>query len=190
MRIINAKCPCCGNAFPTSEAELANLSKPKLFCRYCGKEIILEAAVAYAESVSRTTLHPKNPDFVIYAGELVEYKGESGRVVIPSGVVSIGASAFEGTLIRSVYIPKSVRRIQDNAFKDCVCLDSVNIPKSVMHVSRTAFEGTPYKWRKDGLCPFCGGELSWGLFSPKRCLDCRRRPEEYKVHDDYAPSKG
>ncbi|NLM87104.1 MAG: leucine-rich repeat protein [Clostridiales bacterium] len=60
------------------------------------------------------------------------YKGTGGDVVIPSEieglpVVSIGQTAFLDNLkVQSVWIPRSVRRIEFGAFSGCSNLNSIS----------------------------------------------------------------
>ena len=59
---------------------------------------------------------------------------------IPSGVTSIGDSAFRGCSgLTSVSIPSSVTSIGGSAFRGCSGLTSVNIPNSVTSIGSGAF---------------------------------------------------
>ena len=61
---------------------------------------------------------------------------------IPSGVTTIGYSAFEGCLnLVSVEIPSSVMWIEDYAFVDCSSLMSVTIPEGVTSIGVGGFAG-------------------------------------------------
>jgi hypothetical protein len=64
------------------------------------------------------------------------------RVVIESGVTSIGDNAFYGcTSLTSIEIPNSVTGIGDNAFYGCTKLTSVIIPDGVTSIGDNAFYG-------------------------------------------------
>ena len=58
-----------------------------------------------------------NKDFKIINGELIEYYGNGGDLIIPDGVTSIADEVFaENLSLTSVFIPASVRWIGDMAF--------------------------------------------------------------------------
>ena len=81
------------------------------------------------------------------SGELCEYTGPGGDVVIPDGVTSIGhrtgvVGAFSGlTNVTSVTIPDSVTSIAYGAFHSCTGLTSITIPSSVTKIDAYAFYG-------------------------------------------------
>ena len=68
--------------------------------------------------------------------------GKSGAYTIPSGVISIGDSAFYGCSgLTSVPIPSGVTTIGSNAFYGCTGITSVSIPSSVTSIGYSAFSG-------------------------------------------------
>ena len=79
------------------------------------------------------------------------------KVVIESGVTSIGAYAFDGfRFLESITIPDSVTKIGDYAFLECDSLTSITIPDSVTNMGRKAFYNTAYynnaeNWENDVL---------------------------------------
>lgn len=107
-----------------------------LSCKYLISQI--------KEKLSPEIIQPSKKDFEIEDGVLIEYNGESTKVVIPNGVVAIGDFAF--TLcseITEITIPKTVKSIGHNAFWHCANLNSVKIPYSVMNIDDNAFEDCP-----------------------------------------------
>ena len=96
------------------------------------------------EKLSPEIIQPSKKDFEIEDGVLIEYNGESTKVVIPNGVVAIGDFAF--TLcseITEITIPKTVKSIGHNAFWHCANLNSIKIPYSVIKIDDNAFEDCP-----------------------------------------------
>ncbi len=66
--------------------------------------------------------------------------GKLGSVDIPSGVTSIGESAFEFCVgLTSIVIPSSVTHIGEGAFAGCEGLTSIAIPSSVTSIGDYAF---------------------------------------------------
>ena len=92
-------------------------------------------------------------DFVVQDGVLIKYNGTAKDVVIPDGVTEIGKEAFttylsydlllgahyEGDSITSVFIPDSVKKIGDSAFRSCKMLTLVKLPSSSVTIGDSAF---------------------------------------------------
>ena len=73
-----------------------------------------------------------------YSGS--DFTEEIKKVVISSGVTSIGVDAFSYcTSLTSVTIPNSITRIGNSAFSFCTSLTSVTIPNSVTRIGNSAF---------------------------------------------------
>lgn len=89
---------------------------------------------------------------------LVQFLGGEKNVVIPAGITRIGAGAFHGYSVETVYIPDGVTEIGNNCFDDCKQLREVRIPASVTQISDSAFKDTnkvtiiaekdSYAWKK------------------------------------------
>lgn len=82
-------------------------------------------------------------DFEILAGKLIGYHGADVDIVIPDGVVTIGAEVFKDmAAIRSVKIPDSVTEIGTEAFRGCRSLKNIKIPPNVEEISERTFAGS------------------------------------------------
>lgn len=68
--------------------------------------------------------------------------GQFTKVIIGSGVTSIGDGAFAGCYnLTSITIPESVTSIKESAFEECNSLTSITIPERVDSVGQSAFYG-------------------------------------------------
>ena len=59
------------------------------------------------------------------------YNMDIESVIIPEGVEVIYESAFEGSLIKVINLPLTLDVVADNAFKDCINLETVNYAGSI-----------------------------------------------------------
>lgn len=71
--------------------------------------------------------------------ELRKFNGTSENVVIPNGVTLIRHRAFEDSTIKYVYIPDSVRVIEDGAFWECAALEAITISRNVTRFGDATF---------------------------------------------------
>jgi hypothetical protein len=77
-----------------------------------------------------------------YAHRLYVNGAEVKKLVIPSGVASVGAYAFSDcTSLTEVIIPSGVTSVGAYAFSDCTSLTEVTIPSDVTSVGEDAFFG-------------------------------------------------
>lgn len=136
MSLVPAICPCCSASIEIPSGQ------DRCFCSYCGTQILTEAAVAFAKVRVEGTVQTKPADFVIKAGTLMEYHGESRDVVIPEGVVAVDARCFSGCkALRSVRIPEGATSIEEHAFFNCGSLESVSLPSTLKSIGSGAFHG-------------------------------------------------
>lgn len=90
----------------------------------------------------------KGLSFVIAndTAKVVSYVGTSKHVYIPDywggyAVTEIDTSAFEGTAIVSVRLPKYLETIGVSAFKDCTALEEIDLGEHIDSIGDYAFNG-------------------------------------------------
>lgn len=111
-------------------------------------------------------------------GEFLKYSAKKKHVVIPSGIKTIGRSAFSGELITSVTFPGTVKKIDRGAFFRCRNLKSVEIPDSVTKIGECAFANC-YNL-ESVILPAGIREISERLFEKCRSLKAVTLPEGLK----------
>lgn len=81
--------------------------------------------------------------FVIENNVLTDYKGNSSIVYVPEGVQEISDKAFERkkNSVEQIYLPDSVKYVDNYAFKDCKGLTGVTFSYRVMEIGKAAFSG-------------------------------------------------
>lgn len=77
--------------------------------------------------------------FVIVNGVLFAFRGK-GEVIIPDGVHTVDREAFRISCPIRVTIPASVKKIAEEAFKECFVLESVTILGDDVEIAPNAFE--------------------------------------------------
>lgn len=139
MPLIPGICTQCGATLSVDQ------SNDCMICPYCHTTFIVQKAINQFNNTYN--INAKNvyiqentqKDFVIVAGILKKYNGESQEVTIPNNVVEIGDDVFSGMEITKIIIPNSVKRIGKGAFKKCLGLNKIIIPDSVTEINCTAF---------------------------------------------------
>ncbi len=106
-------------------------------------------AIQNCSSLTSITVASGNPNYCSVDGVLFTAdrkilltcpSGKTGKYTVPSGVTSIGSSAFAYCSgLTGVKIPSSVMDIGDYAFADCDGLTSVTIPNGVKSIGRDVF---------------------------------------------------
>lgn len=134
MPFVQAKCLECGGMLAV------DADKKAAVCQFCGEAFIVQEAInnynTYNTTNNNTThqygdgavvniYEDKSKDFVIEAGVLKEYHGESADIIIPDNVTEIGSKAFAGSGIVSISIPQSVVKVEFDAFSGCEKLSKV-----------------------------------------------------------------
>ena len=149
MPLVPAICPKCGAPLDVDPSQDAAI------CKHCGTPFIVEKAINnYITHIhaDHVTVQEVSKDFVIKAGVLTRYQGESPIVEIPDTVTVIGRYAFcedqpknsypplsSGLNVTEVHIPHSVVGIREGAFYCCKALEQINIPSSVTRIEPNAF---------------------------------------------------
>ena len=146
MPFVQAKCPECGGMLAVDE------EKRLAVCQFCGEPFVVQEAVNnyntynttnnnyntthnYGDGTTVNVYEDTNKDFVIEAGVLKEYHGESVDVIIPYTVLEISRECFKGMNLASIRFPKSLKHLDNvdgNLFKLKVELDSDN-PYMLIH---------------------------------------------------------
>ncbi len=94
------------------------------------------------------------PDTVTYISSMA-FEGCQNltKVKLSSNLEEISVGAFEGTGIRSITIPKSVKSIEESAFKNSKLVEVIGID-NVGYVDPSAFVGTPWEERLNRLSAY------------------------------------
>jgi len=104
--------------------------------------------LSYCPKLSSITVDINNPVFdsrencnAIIETKSGELLAGCNNTVIPSGITSIGVSAFSGSEITWVVIPEGVINIENEAFQGCNHLSYVDLPYSLTTIGWYAFSG-------------------------------------------------
>ena len=124
-------CNHCGSEWTTTA------ENKKATCPICGKQLENTASSQPAARGRFQLSYDKTT--------LVQFLGDEKNVVVPAGITRIGAGAFHGYGVETVYIPDGVTEIGDNCFNGCKQLREVRIPSSVTYISDSAFKDTGKK---------------------------------------------
>lgn len=174
MPFVQAKCPECGGVLAVDADRKAAV------CQFCGEAFIVQDAInnynTYNETINNyNTTHQygdgtvvnvyedKNKDFIIEAGVLREYHGESVNVVIPDNVKEIASRAFENKKIETVTGLKNTVKIGEYAFNNCADLTYIELPLGLLTIGACAFQNCK---NLNELCiPESVKEIAYGVFS-------------------------
>lgn len=120
-------CPFCGK----------DIQEEWKMCPYCGNAL---RSPDRSSTGSAPAAH-ETAGLKIEIGVVVKYTGTDKDVYIPAGVKEIGASAFEGSDIRRVYLPEGFEKLGYCCFSRCASLEHINIPKSLKTAAGQPFFG-------------------------------------------------
>ncbi len=139
MQFVQIKCSNCGAILQIES------TKETVTCQFCGTPFVVGKDLnEIAADCAAGDKHSCNPisDFVIRAGTLEKYVGESVNVIIPDSVSIIGSAAFLGCAgLASVIVPNSVTVIGADSFSRCTGLTGIDIPESVTTIGNRSFSG-------------------------------------------------
>lgn len=94
--------------------------------------------------IKTNKINIQNNGFVIKNGVLESCHIETGKVVIPEGVITISPRTFANRyMLEEVVIPEGVVEIGDGAFYSCENLKRVTIPESVKRIGRSVKFSVP-----------------------------------------------
>ena len=83
-----------------------------------------------------------SPDFEIYNGALLAYRGTASTVTLPDTLGDIGCNTFRDcSSLTEIVIPAGVTLLGYSAFHGCKSLSSVTIPQSVVSIGKGIFSG-------------------------------------------------
>lgn len=111
----------------------------------------IRTAIADSEAKADSSVNFNDFNYTEIKGgiEILGYKGFNmgDTLIIPttiSGkpVISIGKDAFVNGGMKEVVLPKGLKYIKDNAFKNCKHLNRVLLPSKLQEIGRSAFNQT------------------------------------------------
>lgn len=84
------------------------------------------------------SVHETSEEAVYVGDELIRYNG-TGVAVIREGTKVIRAGAFKRSAVTAVVFPKSLQRIEKEAFHGCDSLTEVELPEHITYIGAAAF---------------------------------------------------
>ncbi len=119
-------------------------------------EVVLNAKIAYLDK--NGVWHERTGD------RIVGYKGNSGNLIIPQGIMDIGPSVFAyRSEIRNITFPSSLIRIEHSAFSHCTGLTEVRIPATVKDIGGQIFKNTNISRVYVSKATYCSPDAFKGL---------------------------
>ena len=106
--------------------------------------VLPEDVMIGSEAFEYTQWWKNQPDGFVYLGKiLLGYKGRTSDVQsavdVKEGTTSIATYAFDYCNMPAVNLPKSLKCIGGNAFRDCSRLTSISIPSSITRIGDNIF---------------------------------------------------
>lgn len=139
MSLVNAKCTNCGATLIVENTNDAAM------CQFCGSAFIIEKAINNFNMNVNVELNIDKPlvakfsEFIIRAGILEKYTGESTDVIIPDNVHSISSKAFSHSGIKCIQMSNNIKTCEKGAFGGCTLLEKVVLSESLDSISESLF---------------------------------------------------
>ena len=134
--------------------------------------------------------------FIIFAGVLYSYVGESKKIEVPDGVTHIAKVLFKSGLnswekkydIEEVILPASVKYIGNSAFKNCKKLKSISMPADV-EIGEHVFDGCDKLADKNGFFvlngvayAYCGDNATVNVPKGTKIITAKLFANEYEAN--------
>lgn len=125
--------------------ETWNISKKAKICPFCGADINAGLCIEKEDSSEdrgvKKYIENSDTNMSIDKDVLVKYTGGKEFVVIPKTVRKIAKFAFYATDVDKIFIPETVKVIEQGAFKNCTCLRYVVGGEGIEEIGKDVFEG-------------------------------------------------
>lgn len=181
-----------GMLFDKSKSELLNCPTAKRVCRIPASVKNISAFFENAESfiVSDENENYSSDDGVLFdklKTQLILFPArKTGKYTIPDSVYSIAKYAFDRCDVKSISIPASVLRIEENAFYHCSKLESIEVSKDNKYYSSE--DGVLYDKAKEKMLKY--PENKRGLCKLSETTESINFSNgDYKIEDIIIPSK-
>ena len=116
------------------------------FCPNCGKQNTLGSN--FCPNCGTNLQDKSNQEFEIVDGVLKKYNGKNSVIHVPNTVRKIGGCAFPPSnpifgfysSIEKIYLPSSVKELDDGAFDGLTALTYIDLPSSLEVIGKYAFQ--------------------------------------------------
>ncbi len=159
----------------TLPSDLAVLSSGMLVECGCRELVLPEALTSIKKDSSYGFVMENMSEFVVPSAD-IELVGASttagvfanssfAKLVLPEGMTLIPAGFCNGSTIREVVVPSTIDAIGNNAFQNCVNLESFEITSNIKTIGNSVFSGTAIK---EATLPATVESVGTSLFA--KCL--------------------
>lgn len=114
---------------------------------YLPKTISYIGTIPFGNGLTNLIIDAENPyyrciDGIVYnktETEVVACLQNVKNAVLPNSIIAIRDSAFYGSSLETVVLPKKVEILGDAVFKECKNLHKINLPESVLQMGSSCF---------------------------------------------------